>query len=138
MRRRAATPIVFDVRLPKYGIARRSLCRHRIRARKPHLPRDGRELVASCRYNRDFVRRWWNWEEYLRDECPEREATFENLERAFLEMYASFTFEFAAHESGIDEHCLREIADIVATAGARLPSHTWRSATAGNLGGWQV
>ena len=33
---------------------------------------------------------------------------------------------------------LREIADAVATAGTRLSTHTWRSATAGNLGGWQV
>ena len=27
---------------------------------------------------------------------------------------------------------------MVATAGTRLSTHTWRSATAGNLGGWQV
>ena len=30
------------------------------------------------------------------------------------------------------------MAEIVATAGTRLSTHNWRSAAAGNLGGWQV
>jgi anaerobic selenocysteine-containing dehydrogenase len=30
------------------------------------------------------------------------------------------------------------VADIVASAGSRLSTHNWRSAAAGNLGGWQV
>ena len=33
---------------------------------------------------------------------------------------------------------IEEIADMVATAGTRLSTHTWRSAAAGNAGGWQV
>ena len=32
----------------------------------------------------------------------------------------------------------RQLADIVAEAGTALSTHTWRSAAAGNLGGWQV
>lgn len=97
-----------------------------------------RHLVGTGRYNRDFVRRWWNWQEYLESERPDLEATFENFERAFLDMYAEFSFEFAASESGIDERRLREVAEVVASAGTRLSTHNWRSAAAGNLGGWQV
>ncbi len=97
-----------------------------------------RHLVSTGRYNGDFVRRWWNWQEYLQDERPDLAPTFENFERAFLDLYAEFTFEYAARESGIAESRLREVADLVASAGTRLSSHNWRSAAAGNLGGWQV
>ncbi len=30
-----------------------------------------RNLVETGRYNREFVRRWWNWDEYLATERPE-------------------------------------------------------------------
>ena len=33
---------------------------------------------------------------------------------------------------------MREVAEVVASAGHRLSSHNWRSAAAGNEGGWQV
>jgi len=97
-----------------------------------------RHLVSSGRYNRDFVRRWWNWQEYLQDERPDLSPTFDNFEVAFLALYADFTFAFAARESGIDEGRLREVAELVASAGTKLSTHNWRSAAAGNLGGWQV
>jgi len=97
-----------------------------------------RHLVSTGRYNRNFVRRWWNWQEYLQAERPDLAPTFENFEVAFLDLYAEFTFEYAAKESGIDEGRLREVADVVASAGTRLSTHNWRSAAAGNLGGWQV
>jgi len=97
-----------------------------------------RERVVTQRYNREFVRRWWNWEEYLRAERSDVAPTFENFERALLDLYGTYTFEFAARESGIDEAQLREVAELVASAGTRLSTHNWRSAAAGNLGGWQV
>ena len=37
------------------------------------------DLIQRDRYNRDFVRRWWNWQEYLAAEHPDLEATFENF-----------------------------------------------------------
>ena len=49
-------------------------------------------------------------------------------------MYACF----AAAESGIDASVLAEVASVVAEAGSRFACHSWRSAAAGNLGGWQV
>jgi anaerobic selenocysteine-containing dehydrogenase len=97
-----------------------------------------RHLVATGGHNRDFVRRWWNWQEYLVRERSDLEPTFENFEAAFLELYSEFTFEYAEAESGIAAATLREIAGLVASAGTRFSSHNWRSAAAGNLGGWQV
>ncbi len=96
------------------------------------------EMIRTGAYDRDFVRRWWNWEEYLDQETPGGEPRFETFEARLRELYANYTFEYAAAESGVDEGVLREVAAIVAGAGTRLSSHVWRSAAAGNLGGWQV
>jgi anaerobic selenocysteine-containing dehydrogenase len=95
-------------------------------------------LIQNDLYKREFVRRWWNWEEYLSIEHPEIEANFENFERVLKELYSGYTFEFAARESGVDQKSLEEIARIVKTAGTRFSSHNWRSAASGNSGGWQV
>ncbi|HEX5708749.1 MAG TPA: molybdopterin-dependent oxidoreductase, partial [Pyrinomonadaceae bacterium] len=95
-------------------------------------------LIRNDLYNREFVRRWWNWEEYLAVERPELETTFESFEWVLREIYAEYTFEFAASESGVDAATIEEIAKTVAGAGTRLSTHNWRSAAAGNSGGWQV
>ncbi|MEZ5099892.1 MAG: molybdopterin-dependent oxidoreductase [Thermoleophilia bacterium] len=95
-------------------------------------------MIRTGSYDRDFVRRWWNWQEYLEHERPDLEPTFESFERALAELYAGYTFELAERESGVDARLLREVAEAVAGSGTRLSTHTWRSATAGNLGGWQV
>jgi anaerobic selenocysteine-containing dehydrogenase len=95
-------------------------------------------LIQHELYNREFVRRWWNWQEYLAAAHPEVEATFENFERALRQLYRDYTFEFAATESGVDAGVIQQVAEIVATAGTRLSTHTWRSACSGNVGGWQV
>src|SRR3954464_408147 len=92
-------------------------------------------LIQKGLYNREFVRRWWNWEEFLAVEHPETETNFENFERALKELYASYTFEFASRESGVDQRVIEEIAKVVATADTRFSSHNWRSAAAGNSGG---
>jgi anaerobic selenocysteine-containing dehydrogenase len=95
-------------------------------------------LIENKLYNREFVRRWWNWEEFMAVERPEDETTFESFERALREIYSEYTFEFASGESGVDAGVIEEIARVVATAGTRFSSHNWRSAAAGNSGGWQV
>ena len=95
-------------------------------------------LVATGRYNRAFVERWWNWREYLEENRPGEPVTFENFERALRDLYAEYTFDFAAAESGVSAETLAAVADVVAGAGTRLSTHNWRSAAAGNLGGWQV
>src|SRR5581483_8672341 len=96
------------------------------------------QLIRTGRYDAEFVRRWWNWQEYLACEHPERPRTFAEFERLLADLYAEYTFEFAERESGIAAGLLHELAEVVATAGPRLATHVWRSAAAGNLGGWQV
>ncbi len=95
-------------------------------------------LIQHRLYDRDFVRRWWNWEEYLAEVHPGLPSSFETFELLLAAEYQGYTFDVAAAESGVDAETLRQVAELVATAGTRLSTHTWRSATAGNEGGWQV
>jgi anaerobic selenocysteine-containing dehydrogenase len=95
-------------------------------------------LISTGRYNREFVRRWWNWEEYLAHAAPDEPRTFETFERLLGGLYSEYTFEYAERETGVPAQTLREVAEIVAGAGTRFSTHIWRSAAAGNLGGWQV
>jgi anaerobic selenocysteine-containing dehydrogenase len=95
-------------------------------------------LIQHNLYDREFVRRWWNWKEYLTCEHPEVEPSFENFEKILKDLYRDYTFDFASRESGVDAGTIAEVAQTVATAGSRLAVHIWRSAAAGNLGGWQI
>lgn len=95
-------------------------------------------LIQHDLYDRAYVERWWNWREYLDAVHPEVEATFENFERALKQRYREYTFELAARESGVNAATIEEVARVVAEAGTRLSTHTWRSAASGNLWGWQV
>jgi anaerobic selenocysteine-containing dehydrogenase len=95
-------------------------------------------LIQNSLYNREFVRRWWNWEEYMAVEHPELETSFEGFEEVLKTLYAEFTFEYAARESGVEARRLEEVAALVSGAGTRFSSHNWRSAASGNSGGWQV
>ncbi len=95
-------------------------------------------LVREKLYDRDFVRRWVNWDEYLRAERPELPVTFEAFEQALDELYARFSPEFAEAESGIAAATIVEIAREIGRAGSALATHVWRNTAAGNLGGWQV
>jgi anaerobic selenocysteine-containing dehydrogenase len=98
----------------------------------------GRRLVTERRYDRDFVRRWVNWRDYLREERPDLPVTYEAFERALEDRYAAFTPEFAAAETGVPAATIIEIADAVAAVRGGLATHVWRNTAAGNLGGWQV
>jgi anaerobic selenocysteine-containing dehydrogenase len=95
-------------------------------------------LIQTGRYDREYVRRWWNWRQYMAAEHAEVEPSFERFEEVLRDLYAEYTFDFAAAESGVDADTLRAVAEAVASAGSRLATHNWRSAAAGNEGGWQV
>jgi anaerobic selenocysteine-containing dehydrogenase len=137
-RRRGAKVIVFDTRLSNTAT-------HADHWLSPYPGSEAainlsiaRHIIATGRHDRDFMRRWWNWAEYLEAERPDLPVTFEAFERALGELYAEYTFEYAAAESGVDATSIAEVAEVVAGAGTRLSTHNWRSAAAGNLGGWQV
>ena len=97
-----------------------------------------RILLVERLYNRDYLRRWVNWQEYLAQEHAGEAQTFAHFIDVLIEQYAVYTPAFAAAESGVSEESIIDIARQIGRAGTRFAAHTWRAATAGNLGGWQV
>ncbi len=95
-------------------------------------------LIRTGQYNRDFVRRWVNWADYLRAEHPDLPVSFEHFEMKLQELYAQYTFEFAAQESGVSAEQIERVAKIIARCEGKLATHSWRSATSANLGGWMI
>jgi anaerobic selenocysteine-containing dehydrogenase len=95
-------------------------------------------LLDTDRIDREFVRRWVNWEEYLRARRPDLPIEFERFLGALRDEYADFTPELAERESEVPAATIRELAETVARAGSALSTHVWRSAAAGNEGGWLV
>jgi anaerobic selenocysteine-containing dehydrogenase len=97
-----------------------------------------RRLIDTGRYNRDFVRKWVNWEAYLQATQPDAPVTFDAFEEALKKEYEAFTLEYAESETGIPAAKILEAADAVASAGTAFSTHSWRAAAAGHLWGWQI
>jgi anaerobic selenocysteine-containing dehydrogenase len=97
-----------------------------------------RVILEDGSFDHEFVRRWVNWEEFMRAERKDEAPTFDAFIDALKETYAEYTTEFAADECGVDAGLIVQIAREIAEAGAAFSSHVWRSAASGNLGGWQV
>ena len=95
-------------------------------------------ILQEDLYNRDFMEKWLNWQQFMDAEHPEVEATFDNFIAAIKEFYASFTPEYAEQESGVEAATIVTVARDIAAAGTAFASHVWRSAASGNEGGWQV
>src|SRR5262249_13946430 len=58
-------------------------------------------MLRDGTWDREFVRRWVNWEEYLREERPDLPVSMTSFETALKALYAQFTPEFAERESGV-------------------------------------
>ncbi|MFW5966124.1 MAG: molybdopterin-dependent oxidoreductase, partial [Persicimonas sp.] len=114
-------------------------------------------LIQNDLYDREFVENWVNWKEFLaegldhvdseaarevieqaRKEGELDDPSFEVFDRILKSLYDEFTFERAAEEAKVSADKIREAAELVADCQGRLATHTWRSASIGNLGGWQV
>lgn len=102
-------------------------------------------LIREKLYDREFVRRWVNWEEYLtemgsgeRGAGPQGALDFQRFEAELERLYADFTPEQAEAESGVPAATVVEVAHAIARAGSAFSAHTWRAAAAGNLGGWMT
>ena len=95
-------------------------------------------ILEEGLYNRPYMEKWVNWNEYLEKVHPNEAVTFENFIEKLKEEYAEYTPEFAEAESGVKAEMIREIAVKIGEAGERFSTHNWRSAASGNLGGWCV
>lgn len=89
-------------------------------------------------YNRDYMEKWVNWQEYMEKRHAGTEVTFDIFIAKVIEEYAEFTPEFAEKETGVKAETIKEVAVLIGEAGERFSSHNWRSAGSGNLGGWCV
>lgn len=137
-RKRGAKLIVFDIRLSNTA----TMADHWV---APYPGSDAVVLLAIARhllhtgaYDREFVRGYWNWREFMETQRPELPPTFEHFEAQLQALYAGYTFAYAESESGVPAEVIAKIAALVAGAGSRLSTHIWRSAAAGALGGWQA
>ncbi len=111
-------------------------------------------LIQNDLYSKEFMERWVNWQQFIEAapkavENPEAQKLFEQLEgqkevsfadfdKLLKLIYAEFTFERAAEESQVPIERIQQAAEYVAQCDGKLSTHTWRSASIGNLGGWQV
>ena len=116
-------------------------------------------LIDKGWYNREFLYNWVNWRESLtemRRSVPSASAggldandqpkataadtdlKFDDFIDELKKLYAEYTPEFAEQESGANPEMIREVAKQIGEAGTRFATHNWRSAGAGNLGGWAV
>lgn len=95
-------------------------------------------LIRTRATNRDFMRRWWNWVDYMEARYPGVTLSFPRFELALQKLYAHYSVEFAERECGLPAASIQAAAEWV--AGARTELATWcgGAATEGNLGGWQV
>jgi anaerobic selenocysteine-containing dehydrogenase len=103
-----------------------------------------RNLLATGRIDRDFVRRWTNWEAFPAGEGADAGGPggaggdFDAFLAALAETYRDYTPEFVAAECRVPPGTVDALADEIARAGTRFSSHLWRNTASGNLGGWQV
>ncbi len=86
----------------------------------------------------EYVRKWTNWKESLREMRPEAEPRFDSFVSALREQYRDYTPEFAEAESGVARDRIVEVARLIGRARGAFASHVWRGSASGNLGGWQV
>jgi len=97
-----------------------------------------RELLSRGAIDREFTRRWVNWQAYLEARDGDRPRTFERFLERLGEDYAAFTPEFVAAECKVPADTVVKLADEIQRAGKQFSSHLWRNTASGNLGGWQV
>jgi anaerobic selenocysteine-containing dehydrogenase len=97
-----------------------------------------RYILESGKYDREFMEKWTNWDDWLKADHPDTSQTFEKFIELLIAEYQCYSDEFAAEECQIPIEQVRRVAELVADAGSQLSTHVWRSASIGNLGGWQA
>jgi anaerobic selenocysteine-containing dehydrogenase len=97
-----------------------------------------RYLLERELYDREFMERWVDWRGYLEAARPGGAVTFDAFVSALKELYADFTLEYAAVETGIEPARIVEAAEAIGRARNRFSTHSWRGPAAGHMWGWQI
>jgi anaerobic selenocysteine-containing dehydrogenase len=106
-------------------------------------------MISNELYDKAFVKEWVDWESFLAngekfltpkalEVMKAGDKSFETFHATLDALYSEFTFERAAEEAGVPIERIVQAAKYVAQSNGALAAHTWRSASIGNLGGWQV
>jgi len=115
-------------------------------------------LLQTGSWDKEFVRRWVNWQEFMEaapgfltddsirgmvaEAAAKKDATgawdFADFDAVLTALYSEFTIARAASEARVPAAKILECAELIANCDGKLAAHTWRSATMGNKGGWQV
>lgn len=97
-----------------------------------------RLMLLNGTYVDDQFKHWTNWQEFLAEEHADKPQEWQTFIDVLLEEWKEFTPERAAEEARVPVEQIHQLYEIVIKADRRLAAHTWRSASIGNLGGWQV
>lgn len=95
-------------------------------------------LLDNGQVNHEFVKRWTNWQDYLKVHCPDRDQDYETFIESLKDLYKDYTPDYVAEECKIPVEVVEAVARDIVAAGTQFSSHLWRNAASGNLGGWQV
>ncbi|MDC1142049.1 molybdopterin-dependent oxidoreductase [Planctomycetota bacterium] len=97
-----------------------------------------RLMIIHGTYSDSQFKDWTNWREFMAAEHADKDQNWESFKGVLLDEWEQYTPEFAAEEARIPVSQVHELYEIVSKAEGKLAAHTWRSASIGNLGGWQV
>lgn len=97
-----------------------------------------RLMLLNETYVDDQFKHWTNWQEFLAEEHADKPREWQTFIDVLLQEWKEFTPERAAEEARVPVEQIHQLYQIVIKADRRLAAHTWRSASIGNLGGWQV
>ncbi|MBZ0135734.1 MAG: molybdopterin-dependent oxidoreductase [Planctomycetes bacterium] len=97
-----------------------------------------RLMLLNNTYVDDQFKHWTNWREFLAEEHADRPQEWQTFIDVLLDEWKEFTPERAAEEARVPVEQIHQLYEVVIKADRRLAAHTWRSASIGNLGGWQV
>ncbi len=97
-------------------------------------------LLRDGTWDREFVRRWVNWEEYLREERPDAAGHLRRVRgaRSIDALRRVHAGVRRARDRACRPRASRRWRARSARAGSALSTHVWRNAAAGNLFGWEV
>ena len=108
-------------------------------------------LLRNDWIDREFLRRWVNWEDTLADQDYLEDLvrrgviarvpagrTFDDFVALMREIYAPYTPEWVEEECGVKAAVVAEVAEEIHRAGRAFVTNIWRSASAGHLGGWMI
>lgn len=108
-------------------------------------------ILQKDGYNREFLHRWVNWQEFLEDKdylhslkdkgflrnMPPGDS-FGDFIQALKEIYSGYTPQWGEQETGIKQEIFGQLADHIIDAGSAFATHIWRNAASAHIGGWMV